>query len=126
MNDLKSVASGKVWKNPTMAKQLKDNENTGKVVKAATTVGKEVVKAGAKGAAMAGKEVAKDKVDEAKKKVTDKVDKVMGTKRGEGVNKKARDFIMGGTKEERYAKKVAKKEAKRMAKEAKKAEKEEE
>lgn len=127
MNDLKSVASGKVWKNPAMAKQLKDNENTGKVVKAATTVGKEVVKAGAKGAAMAGKEIAKDKVDEAKKKVTDKVtnkvDKFMDTKRGEGVNKKARDFIMGGTKEERYAKKAAKKEAKRMAKEAKKAEK---
>lgn len=123
MIDLKSVASGKVWKNPAMAKQLKDNENTGKVVKAATTVGKEVVKAGAKGATMAGKEIAKDKVDEAKKKVTNKVDKVMGTKRGEGVNKKAIDFIMGGTKEERYAKKVAKKEAKRIAKEEKKAQK---
>ena len=120
IDDLKSVVTGKIWKNITMAKQLKDNENTGKVVKAATTVGKEVVKAGVKGATMAGKEIAKDKVDETKKKVTDKVtnkvDKFMGTKRGEGVNKKARDFIMGGTEEERYAKKVAKKEAKRIEK----------
>lgn len=116
MNDLKSIATGKVWKNVSMAKNLANNENTSKVVKI-----------GAKGAAMAGKEIVKDKV----KSVTDKVDGFMDTKRGEGVNKKGIDFIMGGTKEERIVKKfdkridkIIKKDEKAKEKELKKAGKE--
>ena len=116
MNDLKSIATGKVWKNVSMAKNLANNENTSKVVKI-----------GAKGAAMAGKEIVKDKV----KSVTDKVDGFMDTKRGEGVNKKGTDFIMGGTKEERIVKKfnkrvdkIIKKDEKAKEKELKKAGKE--
>ena len=108
MNDLKSIATGKVWKNVSMAKNLANNENTSKVVKI-----------GAKGAAMAGKEIVKDKV----KSVTDKVDGFMDTKRGEGVNKNGFDFIMGRTKEDREDDRIIKHYKKRINKAVKKAEK---
>ena len=100
VNDLKSVATGRIWKNVSMAKHLKDNENTGKVVKTATNVGKGAIKIGAKGASMAVKEMIKDKQYE-KRKEKEK-------KRNKGIYKNGFDFIMGGTKEERLAKKVTK------------------
>ena len=100
VNDLKSVATGRVWKNVSMTKHLIDNENTGKVIKTAANAGKGAIKIGAKGASMAVKEIINDKREE-KRKEKEK-------KRNKGINKNGFDFIMGGTKEERLAKKVNK------------------
>ena len=93
IKDLKSVATGRVWKNVSMTKHLIDNENTGKVIKTAANAGKGAIKIGAKGASMAVKEMIKDKRDEKRKEKEEK-------KRNKGINKSAADFIRGRTKED--------------------------
>ena len=93
VNDLKSVVTGRVWKNVSMTKHLIDNENTGKVIKTAANAGKGAIKIGAKGASMAVKEIIKDKRDEKRKEKEEK-------KRNKVINKSAADFIRGRTKED--------------------------
>ena len=107
VNDLKSVATGRVWKNVSMTKQLIDNENTGKVIKTAAGAGKGAIKIGVKGASMAVKEIIKDKRKE---------------KRNKGIYKSGFDFIRGGTKEDKEER-VIKHYKKRINKAVKKAEK---
>ena len=93
IKDLKSVVTGRVWKNVSMTKHLIDNENTGKVIKNAANAGKGAIKIGAKGASMAVKEIINDKREE-KRKEKEK------NKRNKTINKSASDFIMGRTKED--------------------------
>ena len=93
IKDLKSVVTGRVWKNVSMTKHLIDNENTGKVIKTAANAGKGAIKIGAKGASMAVKEIINDKREE-KRKEKEK------NKRNKTINKSASDFIMGRTKED--------------------------
>ena len=111
VNDLKSVATGRVWKNVSMTKHLIDNENTGKVIKTAANAGKGAIKIGAKGASMAVKEMIKDKRDEKRKE----------KKRNKGINKNGFDFIMG--RKEDKEERVIKHYKKRINKAVKKAEK---
>ena len=113
VNDLKSVATGRVWKNVSMTKHLIDNENTGKVIKTAANAGKGAIKIGAKGASMAVKEIINDKREE-KRKEKEK-------KRNKGINKNGFDFIMG--RKEDKEERIIKHYKKRINKAVKKAEK---
>ena len=115
IKDLKSVVTGRVWKNVSMTKHLIDNENTGKVIKTAANAGKGAIKIGAKGASMAVKEIINDKREEKRKEKEEK-------KRNKVINKSAADFIRGRTKEDNEERiiKHYKKRVKKIVKKKKK------